>query len=172
MCSETVKNVLVNEFKLSNFGFHHDPVDAFVRSQWQSKPKNTNYLIYRWLVAVILVATVMISIYSNLQTNTFGTFFIYLTNWAILLNTIVGIYSAVLVTIWHIDTKFQGNSSLFCKMFDNTWLDLAIYRTETILNTKEMPTLFKIYWVLHNIVSAMAFVITIVYWSKLYDGEF
>lgn len=108
-----VVKVMKNELKLNNCGFDHDPVDSMMRSQWQSKTKNTFYLIYRWLIAVIFVATVIISLYSHLQRSSFGLFFIYLTHWGITLNMIVGIYGAVLVSIWHFHFNYQGISHTF-----------------------------------------------------------
>ncbi|XP_055303658.1 protein rolling stone-like [Sitodiplosis mosellana] len=144
---KTLQKVIVNELRLSNCGFDHDTVDSFVRSQWQSKAKNAYYLIYRWLVAVVLVATVIISLYSHLQESSFSLFFIYLTRWGIILNMIVGILGAVLVTNWHIGYH------------------------ETILYNKKTPTSFKIYWALHNIALVSAFVITIVYWTILHDSK-
>lgn len=96
------------ELKLSNCGFDHDPVDSMVRSQWQSRSKNNFYLAYRWLVAAFVITVVVVSMYSHLQKYSFGLFFIYLTHWGILINMIVGVYGAILVTVWHFHTDFKG----------------------------------------------------------------
>lgn len=95
------------ELKLTNCGFDNDP-ELMVRSQWQSRSKNNFYLLYRWLVAVFVTAVVIISMHSDIKMNRFGQFFIYLTHWGILLNMVVGVLGAVLVTIWHFHTNFQG----------------------------------------------------------------
>lgn len=102
------------EMKLSNCGFDHDPVDSMVRSQWQSRSKNNFYLIYRWLVAIFVIAVVIVAMIAHMQREcSFGLFFIYLTHWGILINMIVGINGAILVTIWHFHTDFKGNFEIF-----------------------------------------------------------
>lgn len=98
------------ELKQSNCGFDHDPVDSMVRSQWQTSSRNNIYLIYRWLVAVFVTVVVIISMYSHVEKFPFGLFFIYLTHWGILINMVVGVFGAILVTIWHFHTDFKGNS--------------------------------------------------------------
>lgn len=97
-----------NEFKSSNCGFDHDPVDSLVRSQWQSRSKNCFYLTYRWLVAIFVTVSVIIAFNNHMHKYSFGFFFIYLTHWGILINMIVGVYGAILVTIWHCHTDFKG----------------------------------------------------------------
>lgn len=96
------------ELRLSNCGFDHEPIDSMVRSQWQSRSKNGLYLAYRWAVAVFFVVALIISIHTHLQKASLGFYFIFLTRWGLLLNTIVGIYGAVLVTAWHFHADFQG----------------------------------------------------------------
>lgn len=96
------------ELKSSNCGLHHDEIDSMVRSQWQSRSKNYLYLVYRWMVAIFFIVAITISIQAHLEKSSFGLFFIYLTRWGLLLNTIVGIYGAVLVTVWHFHTDFNG----------------------------------------------------------------
>lgn len=105
-----VFNVLKKELTLSNCGFDHDPVDAIVRSQWQQKSKSINYLIYRWLVAAFVISVEVVALYYHLQKNDFSLFLIYLTRWGITMNMIVGIFGAVLVTVWHIHPNFKGIS--------------------------------------------------------------
>ncbi|XP_055303516.1 protein rolling stone-like [Sitodiplosis mosellana] len=144
-----VNQVFKKELRLHNCGFSHDPVDSLMRSQWQSTSKNVFYLIYRWLVAIFVVAVVGIALEAHLRKYTMGTFFVYLTRWGITTNMIVGVYGAVLVTIWHFHTDYQ----------------------ERILKNKRMPTSFKIYWALHNIALVTSFVITIVYWSVLHVNK-
>lgn len=95
------------ELKLTNCGFDNDP-ELMVRSQWQSRSKNNFYLLYRWFVAVFVTAVVIISMQSHIKKYNFGLFFIYLTHWGILVNMVVGILGAVLVTIWHFHTNFKG----------------------------------------------------------------
>lgn len=97
------------ELKQSNCGFDHDPVDSMVRSQWQTSSRNNFYLAYRWLVAIFVTVVVIISMSSHVEKFPFGLFFIYLTHWGILINMLVGIFGAILVTIWHFHSDFKGN---------------------------------------------------------------
>ncbi|XP_055316728.1 protein rolling stone-like [Sitodiplosis mosellana] len=124
-----VMQVMKKELRFHSCGFSYDPVDSMVRSQWQPKSKNTFYFFYRWVVAAIFVAMVIISLYSHLQEFSFDLFFIYLTHWGIILNMIVGIYGTALVSIWYFHTEYR-----------------------------EMPPSFKIYWALHNVTLATSYV--------------
>ncbi|XP_055301375.1 protein rolling stone-like [Sitodiplosis mosellana] len=137
------------ELKLSNCGFDHDPVDSMVRSQWQSRSKNNFYLVYRWLVAIFVIAVVIVSMFSHVEKYSFGLFFIYLTHWGILINMVVGVFGAILVTVWHFHSDFKEN----------------------VLKNSEMPTAFKIYWALHNIALITSFAVTIIYWSILHNDK-
>lgn len=99
------------ELTLYNCGFDHDP-ESIVRSQWQSKSKSKTFLIYRWLVAAFVIAAIIVSMYQNPRDLQAGKYFIYLTHWALSLNVIVGVFGAILVTIWHFNADFQGMSSV------------------------------------------------------------
>lgn len=96
------------ECTASNCGFDHDPIDSIVRSQWQSRSKNYLYLLYRWLVAIVATASVIVSFVSHIERYSVALFFIYLTHWGILVNMIVAIYGAILVTFWHFSANFKG----------------------------------------------------------------
>lgn len=96
------------ELKLNNCGFDHDPADSIVRSQWQSRSKNNFYLLYRWLVAIFVVFVVFYAFYDHRQKYSIGHFFIYLTHQGIIVNMIVGVMGAILVTMWHFHADFKG----------------------------------------------------------------
>lgn len=122
-----VKCVIGNELRLSNCGFNHNHVDSFVRSQWQSKATNTYYLIYRWIFAIFVIVTLIYSFYTHFSHNyPIGIFFIYLTHWGIIMNMIVGIYGAVLVTIWHFNKQFRGIFKRHLRFFLNSLYILYI----------------------------------------------
>lgn len=97
------------ELGLTNCGFDHDPAESMIRSQWQSKSECTIYLLYRWLMAIYVVFVVAMGMTSHAKKYTFSLFFIYLTNWGILLNMIVGVFGAVLVTMWYFNVAFKSN---------------------------------------------------------------
>lgn len=143
-------NTYRSELSFSNCGFDHDPAEAIVRSQWQSTSKSNLYLLYRWIVAVFVVSVVIVSMWSHVQKGfPLSLFFIYLTHWGILINMVVGVFGAILVTIWHFHDDFQDN----------------------VLKSREMPTGFKFYWALHNIALITSFAVTIIYWSILHNDK-
>ncbi|XP_036678643.2 protein rolling stone isoform X1 [Drosophila suzukii] len=89
---------LREEFRSSRFGLGHSNPSDFLRSQWQSKPKSSIFLAYRWLLGGFFnvgLVNYVIQYYRN------GTVFIYLTNWAFIMCGITSITGAVLVTIYH-----------------------------------------------------------------------
>lgn len=96
------------EFKASNCGLDHDPVESMVRSQWQSRSKSHYYLAYRIAVAIFTTAVVIVSLHSHLQHYSLSLFFIYLTHWGIIINMVVGIFGAALVSIWHFHPEYAG----------------------------------------------------------------
>lgn len=102
--------IFKKEFKFKKFGFKHDPVDSMVRSQWQTEPRSYFYLAYRWIVAVFFIVAMIISFHTHLQRARFGLYFIYITRWSLLVNTIVGIFGAILVTVWHFNAYCHGLS--------------------------------------------------------------
>lgn len=101
------ERVCHRELEIDNCGFEHDP-ECIVRSQWQKRSKNFIYLAYRWAVAIFTIAVVIESMYENRKELRKGIFFAYLTRWGITMNMIVGIYGAIIVTIWHFHTEFKG----------------------------------------------------------------
>lgn len=107
-CYLKMKNGIRKEFQLRNCSFNLDRIDSMVRSQWQSRSQIKIYLIYRWIIAVIVTFTVCSSFHYHMKEYSFGLYFIYFTRWGILLNMIVGIYGAILVTMWHYNSDFKG----------------------------------------------------------------
>lgn len=56
------------------------------------------------------------AIYDHLQKYSLGHFFIYLTHQGVIINMIVGVMGAVLVTFWHFHADFKGNPKYHCRM--------------------------------------------------------
>lgn len=98
------------ELDMGNCGFDNDYADSMVRSQWQSRSTNCIYLLYRWLVAIFFTYVVISSMVTFAETHGIGFFFIYFTNWGIMINMAVGLMGALIVTIWHFNTDFKGES--------------------------------------------------------------
>ncbi|XP_031626065.1 protein rolling stone-like [Contarinia nasturtii] len=137
------------ELNISNCGFDHDYADTLVCSQWQSKSNSALYLIYRWSFETFATVIFSISFYSFSQMKPIEFYFIFLTHWGVLINMILGIYGALLVTYWHCDTEYREN----------------IQKKEII------PTAFKIYWAIHNCALELSLVISIFYWFILYPNS-
>lgn len=96
------------EFKASNCGLNHDSVESMVRSQWQTRSKSHVYLAYRIFVAIFTIAVVINSLMNHVNNHAFSLFFIYLTHWGIMINMVVGIFGAVLVSMWHFHPEYAG----------------------------------------------------------------
>lgn len=122
---------------------HKNP-EVFVMSQWQRRSKSILFLLYRFLLASSFIGIFTYSITTSIVVNhDFGFWFIYLTNNGLLLCTLTTTYAAILVTFYHFD-----------------WL-----RLETESKS------YKIYWLLSNVSTVLAFVISIVYWSVLFKWD-
>ncbi|KAH8353618.1 hypothetical protein KR084_012168 [Drosophila pseudotakahashii] len=89
---------LREEFRIRRFGLGHPyPLD-FLRSQWQSKPKSSLFLAYRWVLGGFFgvgVVSYLIKYYRQ------GNCFIFLTNWGFIMCGITSITGAILVTVYH-----------------------------------------------------------------------
>lgn len=108
------------ELEVSNCSLDHDYADSMVRSQWQSRSRNNYYLLYRWSVAIFVTFVVLYSFIDNAIQRNVGFFFIYFTHWGIMINMVVGVTGAILVTIWHFHDDFHGNSyDSFCVARNN-----------------------------------------------------
>lgn len=77
------------------------------RFQWQLQSKNIFYLLWRILIATFFVAAVITSM-ASLTHDDFQFYFIYLTNWGIILCMITAVYGAILVTYWHFHSSYAG----------------------------------------------------------------
>jgi len=78
---------------------HQQPEEVFFKSQWQRGDKSLNYLIYRWIVAVYFIAITLVFITISAIDGAIGFYFIYLSNWEILLCMFTSTLSAIIVTL-------------------------------------------------------------------------
>jgi len=145
---QTFKEKVRKELHLSNCGFNYTKPEKFVRSQWQLQSKNVFYLIWRIILGTFFLAAVIQSM-ASLSTEDFRFYFIYLTNWGIILCMIASVYGAVLVTYWHFHRSYA----------------------DEISKSDDMPFVFKLYWSIHNTTLILSIVITIIYWSILHTGS-
>lgn len=171
------------ELEVINCSLDHDYADSIVRSQWQSRSRNNYYLLYRWLVAIFVTFVVLYSFIENATHRSVGYFFIYFTHWGIMINMVVGLMGAILVTVWHVHDDFHGNSMCdsFCIIWSGLWDDFHwiliwfesffSFPENVLMRNDEMPRAFKVYWALHNTALITSFVVTIVYWGFLHTGK-
>lgn len=75
--------------------------------QWQSRTHSKWYLLYRWIIGLYFLGVVVTAL-SMPQPGKFWFFFIYLTNWGIMLCAATTLYAAVLVSIWYCHPKYTG----------------------------------------------------------------
>lgn len=130
--------------KLQRIGFHHDEPELFVTTQWtRNAQKSVLFLIFRWILAGFFIGIVAFSWTKSFNSDTFKFWWIYLTNWGILICMISTTFAAFLTTFYHF-----------------SWIKL-----------ESQSASYKVYWFLSNVSTVLAFVITIVYWSILFNGE-
>lgn len=135
---------LKNLKTLKPWHLSHKNPEVFVMSQWQRKSKSISFLIYRFLLAISFISIFTYSITTSIVVNhDFGYWFIYLTNNGLFICTLAASYATILVSFYHFN-----------------WLHLE---TNAIS--------YKIYWLLSNVSTVLAFVISIVYWSVLFEWD-
>ncbi|KAH8410039.1 hypothetical protein KR009_004500, partial [Drosophila setifemur] len=105
---------LKEEFRWQRFGLHHDAPLDFVRSEWQSKPKSSWFLAYRWLLASFLGTGVVSHFIKYFQG---GYWFLYLTNYGFLMCGITTLTGAILVTLYHCKAENWVPSSGLIKFY-------------------------------------------------------
>ncbi|XP_073821192.1 rolling stone [Musca autumnalis] len=140
-------NSFWSEFRLKNFGFNHDQLDEFYRSQWQSGEKSFLFLLYRWIWAAFFLCVFLSCLVLQFSE---GKYFIFLTNWGIMLCTATQMLAALLATQWYFDIDGVRSSAY------------------EVAQLKKTPTIIKFYWLLHDISLPLALIITTIYWIFLH----
>lgn len=126
------------------FSFWHDDPEHFVTTQWtKDMRKSFLFLLYRWMLAGFFIGVVAYSWTSSISRGFFSFWFIYMTNLGLLICTFTTTFAAALVTLYHFDA-------------------IAI---------NPQSSSYKLYWLLSNISTVFAFIITVVYWSILFNGK-
>ncbi|EDW88600.1 protein rolling stone [Drosophila yakuba] len=147
---QVIVHPVKKEFQRKSCGFDHDTPDDFVKSQWQSCTKSMAYLFYRWFMALFFVVVVIISMWPEADDqSSYWLYFIYMTNWGIWMCMLTNVLGAVLVTIWHYHPEYA----------------------DKLLNMKSSFSYFRLYWGMHIIALVLSIVITIIYWSLLYNAN-
>ncbi|XP_018322706.1 protein rolling stone [Agrilus planipennis] len=136
------------QFTKENFLLSHPDPHVFFKSQWQQTyGPSIIYLGLRWTIALFfLIVWILSIIFSQ------GKWTIYLTDWGLTVCTFQALLSAMMVTVWVIT-------------YANKDFNIEQYKKPLYL----MP--YKIYWAANTIATDLAFLISIVYWSLLYDSN-
>lgn len=136
------KGSIADHFSLDNLKpLHHEPI-LFVVSHWQCNKKQPGvfYLIYRSAVAAFFLTTWGMSFGAS------GSWAIYLTNWGYTLATLQATFGFILSCGTVLSHAFTANNvhDIFLK-------------------------LYPIYWVLHQMAVPIGFMITIIFWTLLFE---
>ncbi|KAL8589433.1 hypothetical protein ACOMHN_021585 [Nucella lapillus] len=130
------------EFQLKNFGLSHPTPSLFVSSQWGCPQF---YLGWRVFWALYHVAWIVYNWIDDVITEEPpGTWLIYLTNWNYFFLTLETVNLAALqIYVTHVKREFRDGES--------TWY-------------------LKVTWLLYTIVSDTTLIVTILYFTFLFDG--
>ncbi len=120
---------------------HKSPLD-FVKSQWQTREKCATYIIYRWIFAAFYLFSFFFSFITSICRGEIKIHFIYLTNWIMFHTAVYCLLAAVLVTLHY-----------------NNRLEIS----------ERIEKLFKLMWFLSIIVTMYSFLITLTYWTILFN---
>uniref|UniRef100_A0A336MHR5 CSON001918 protein n=1 Tax=Culicoides sonorensis TaxID=179676 RepID=A0A336MHR5_CULSO len=127
----------------------HDEPDKFIKSQWQQSSRCFIFLIYRWILACFFIGALIFSLWNHISKfHEISKFFIFLTNLGFILCVFYSLLAAV-VTTWY----FQPA------------------QLQNIESMENMPLILRIIWIMHNVSLTFSVVITLVYWTLLYDSD-
>ncbi|XP_068627014.1 protein rolling stone-like [Battus philenor] len=141
-----IKSYFKNEGRLSMLGLECSEPSRFYCSAWQSNRSATPLLLWRMLLFLGSFGIVLTSMTMYGVRGKFGFWFIYLTHWGLTLNTLAtGLAVAV---------------SARCFLYGPISADL------------NLPWYVKSYWVFYNSAVPFAFLITVFYWTVLYEAGF
>ncbi|XP_045493748.1 protein rolling stone-like [Colias croceus] len=142
-----IKKFCKEECQLHMIGLEHQKPSDFYLSVWQTTRSAVPLLIWRTLLFLTALGIIISSLtFYILSPVSVGYWFIYLTHWGLLLMLL--------------STGFAVGVSARCYFY-------GPISTEYCL-----PWYVKTYWVLYNISVPLAFLITVFYWSLLYDSNF
>ena len=138
---------LKSEFQVQNFCFSIPPgelswVHQFGDSPWVSK--RFVYVLWRLFLASVIIAGFFLDLSTDIQTGVAPWFPIYLTNWALFVETCY----------------------LIVAFFISLWIFIS---SPNISSEQPWPT--KAAWLLRSIGQPGAVVVTVSYWTLVYTGQ-
>jgi hypothetical protein len=130
----------------SVFSFWHRKPIVFVSTQWTTEPKKKNFcfLLFRWILCAYFAGAITYSYQISVNEKYSQYWFIFLSHWGLVINLFSMLFSALAVTIHHSSCMEQKSSSLT----------------------------YRVCWFFSNISTGIALLISIVYWSFMYDGKY
>lgn len=135
--------VRLNDF-VHKCDFEHNSPRDFLTSQWQREEKSFIYVCYRWIIASFFAFSFTFSLTTSIERGEMKYHFIYLTNQNFFLSTILTLVNAILVTLYY------QNKLNVCE---------------------KMSKPLKVYWFLSIYCTTYAILISIVYWSILFNAK-
>ncbi|KOB74293.1 Uncharacterized protein OBRU01_09365 [Operophtera brumata] len=139
-----LKKYLKEEFDLRTLVLQHSKPAEFYLSSWQTTRSVVPLLIWRTILFLTSVGIVLSSMIIYILNGIYGYWFIYLTHWGL--------------TVILFATGFALLVSARCYFYGPISAEFVL------------PWYVKTYWVLHNIAVPVAFLITIFYWTILYEA--
>lgn len=139
---------MYQEFSFHKLSVEPDSYEKFYRSQWQENETSLLYTIYRIVNALYFLITLVISVlrypsHSRLK------WLIFLTDWGYVVNTFQALISSYLVI----------EMNLFAEKTLKFPFPATLYHRK----------LCQIYWISHTIAVDIAFAISSMYWTMIYD---
>ncbi|XP_075977652.1 protein rolling stone-like [Anticarsia gemmatalis] len=139
-----IKSYFKQEVKTSMLSLEHPKRTDFYLSCWQTTRSAVPVLIWRLILFLATLGIVLASAIIYILNGKFAYWFIYLTHW--------GLTSILLTTGFGVGVSAR------------------IYFYGPISAEFSLPWYVKTYWVLFNIATPVAFLITIFYWTLLFEA--
>ncbi|XP_063548459.1 protein rolling stone-like isoform X2 [Cydia strobilella] len=141
----------------------HTPAHQFSCCQWQTQQRPpVAYLIYRWILFIGVVSVGIASFacqqlpkqYEGKVELKYMKWFIYFTNWGFM---VIALQSGLALAVVH---RYRAERTL-----NLSWEGTSSGRRP------RTPLLCRSYWLAHTVATDLAFVITLVYWTLVYDPK-
>ncbi|CAB3241031.1 unnamed protein product [Arctia plantaginis] len=139
-----IKSYFKQEINPRMFKIEHQKPADFYLSNWQTTRSAVPLLILRVVLLLASLTIVLSSLITYIVKGKFRFWFIYLTHW--------GLTSILLATSFAVAVSAR------------------IYLRGPISGEYNLPWYVKIFWVLCNIATPFAFLITVFYWTVLYSA--
>ncbi|XP_028158838.1 protein rolling stone-like [Ostrinia furnacalis] len=139
-----IKSYFKEELQPRNLGVDHTKPSDFYLSVWQTNRSSAPLLFLRTLIFLTSIGIVLASITIYIQKGQFSFWFIYLTHWGLSVMTFASFFSVVVSARCY----FYGPLS-----------------SEFLL-----PWYARVYWLLFNVAVPIAFLITLFYWTVLFEA--